>query len=201
MRAIIFAVGLMSFSGASAQVQPEDIFGGILDLIQDQINKDDQDTDSYVGQGVLLKDLGDRLVLGRVTLQPKGGVDSFNLPKCKQSNNQPVSALRFRVKGADAFVRRVRIGYQNGDVEVVDVQQTFTKESGSDWYSISNKGRCVDSITVRGYAETPAFGFGPGGQGGFNGWKKPGKPGKPIFMVKPSVLTFVGLKAKQKGGF
>lgn len=175
---------LLVGASAQAQVKPEDIFGGILDIIQDQIAKDQGD-DFFVSSGVLLQDLGNgRLALGRITLNNKSTLDGFNLPKCKLSNNQPVTDVRFRVSGADAYVSRVRITFQNNQTEVVDVDEVFEKQTASDWYKVKGDARCIKSITVRGQAMKDKFGSG--------------KP----FVIKPakaSVLTFIGLVADDNG--
>lgn len=222
MRHFIFLMAFIATNVASADVQPEDIFGGILDIIQDQINKDkDKKPQPAWGPGVILKDLGNgRIALGRVTLDGQNAMDSFVLPKCNVSPNEPVSALRFRIDGSDAFVKRVRITYQNNDQENVDVNEVYENGTVSDWYQVDTGSRCVKSIVVRGepYDNNFYYGdddnqFGLGSIKGFHHlpgqsehghgpqFPPPGHPGwggkPPVVIVhpQPTVLTFIGLKA------
>jgi hypothetical protein len=213
MKKVLLVLALCASNVALADIQPEDIFGGILDIIQDQINKDkNPGWDEDYGPGVILKDLGDdRIALGRIRLDKDNSIGSFVLPKCKTSPNELVSALRFRITGADAYVRRVRIVYQNGDMENVSVDETYESGTASDWYQVDTGSRCVKSITVRGEPVNNGFGFGNGNSGGFDldgvtGFShKPShldwdsKP--PVIIIKqdPTVLTFIGLKAETNG--
>lgn len=221
MKKVLLVLALFASNVASADIQPEDIFGGILDIIQDQINKDKNPV-SY-GPGVILKDIGnDRIALGRIRLDENNSMGSFVLPKCKTSPNVAVSALRFHVTGADAYVRRVRIVYQNGDMENVSVDEIYESGTPSNWYQVDTGSRCVKSITVRGEPVNNGFGFGNGdndggghfdldgiqgfdfkphgpdqfGLGPHPGWGKP-----PVVIIKqdPTVLTFVGLKTYSNG--
>ncbi len=252
MKKFVFVLAFLASTVASAQVAPEEIFGGILDIIQDQINKDQGKSTGY-GPGVILKDIGNnRIALGRVRLDADGqGQVSFVLPKCNQSENQAVTALRFRIDNADAYVDRVRIAFQNGETETVDVDKVYDENSVSDWYEIEGGKRCVKSITVRGksveiiddnhfgnqfgvdviqgfkkpfpgaYPPPPPPGHPgwghpnpppppPGHYPGNPGWGQPPPPpppgwGKPVpppyFEPAPTVLTFIGLKANNNGGF
>lgn len=220
MKKVLLVLALVASNVASAQVQPEDIFGGILDIIQDQINKDKNKVD--YGPGVILKDIGNnRIALGRIRLNDSESIGSFTLPKCNQSPNTPVSALRFQVSGSDAYVRRVRITYQNGDMENVNVDEVYDSGTPSDWYQVDTGKRCVQSITVRGGPVTIIDGFDNGGfDGGFElgpikgfkkgpqfppsghpGWGGPGwgGPKPPPAKPAPTVLTFIGLKADNNG--
>lgn len=149
MKKFVFVLAVLVASTASAQLQPEEIFGGILDIIQDQINNNKK---PGYGSGVILKDLGNnRIALGSIRLNADGqGQSSFVLPKCNQSDNKQVGALRFRIDNADAYVDRIRIVYHNGENELVDVDRVYDQNSLSGWYEIPGGKRCVKSITVRG---------------------------------------------------
>lgn len=185
MKNFIFMFAFLATNIASADVAPEDIFGGFLDIIQDQINKDKGGgtigSGPGYGPGVILKDLpNNALALGRIRLDANGeGLSSFTLPKCNGGANKPVTSLRFRIDNADVYVERVRITYQNGDSEVVDVDRVYDQASVSDWYEIPGGKRCVKSITVRG--NSVVILDGPYGFGGVKGYQKqfppPGHPG------------------------
>jgi hypothetical protein len=210
MKKVLLVLALFASNVASAAIQPEDIFGGILDLIQDQINKDkNPGWDEDYGSGVILKDLdNDRIALGRIRLDEDNSTGSFVLPKCNTSPNAFVSALRFRITGADAYVRRVRIAYQNGDMENVSVDETYESGTASDWYQVDTGKRCVKSITVRGEPVHDGFGFDNDNGFGLDGitgfGHKPGhldwdKPPGVIIKKDATVLTFIGLKTDSSG--
>ncbi|MCC6137216.1 MAG: DUF2541 family protein [Bdellovibrionaceae bacterium] len=215
MSQFILVLALLAGTTAQADIQPEDIFGGILDIIQDQINKDNNP--SYV-PGVILKDLGNgRIALGRIKLNDDSTLDAINLPKCNLSKNQPVTHLRFQVGGADAYVKRVKITFQNNTTETVEVDEVFEGKTASDWYKVKGDARCVKSIAVRGQAVNNQFGFDsefdldsfnykPGHSGAHPGGPYPGPggifgPGKPVIIKPPqsTVLTFIGLIEESNG--
>lgn len=196
MKQLLVVFTLLVSTTAFAELTPEQVFGGILDLIQAQIDKDKA---PQYGPGVLLKDMGEHIALGRLRLTDKNNADSFTLPQCKKSKNVVVSDLRFRVTGENVFVDRIRITYQNGEMESVNVNQGYQKNSFSGWYQVSGVSRCVKSISVRGVPMNDHFGLAPMPGGGHNGgWS--GNGFKPPHQGKSeAVLTFIGFKGKNSG--
>lgn len=180
-----------------AEVTPEQIFGGILDLIKTKIEEDKKDQEISYGPGVLLKDLGDQLALGRLRFTLKDNTSVFTLPPCKDSKNKVVSDLRFRVAGADVYVERIRITYQNGDTENVKVNDSYQENTASGWYQVAGGARCVKAIAVKASPIVNSFGLSPvpGGWPGHGSQHPPFGPGQ----KSEAVLTFLGFKIKGSG--
>jgi len=190
---------------AQADVQPEDVFGAIFDIIQDQIKKDKQDDlngdHDWKSNKVLLQNQGDKIILGRVFIDNETGVDNVNFPPCNQSPNAPVTHLRFVVKRADVFIEMIRVTFQNGVTHTFDVEEDFQDGDKSPWMDLAGNARCIKKIRVVGETNNvmmpPNWNNNPWNNHWNNhpGWNNgPGNNFEFGFNDEPSVITFVGLK-------
>ena len=217
MKKLILVAALFMSATVRAEITPEDVFGTIFDIIQTQIEKDKQNQNggnnnwqnnngwqdnSWKGNKVLLKDVGDKIILGRVFIDERGA-DRFDLPRCNQSKNQRVNRLRLVVNEADVYIDRVRVVFQNGSAQVIDVDDVFEDGERTRWIDLKGAAdRCIKTVRITGEVlqKQPNWGggFGPG-NGAFNpfgpgiGKPKPGKgPFKPF--KETAVINVVGQK-------
>ena len=140
--------------------------------------------------------------MGRMQMLPEGNISTLSFPNCNfKSKNKTVSHLSFYVSDEDVYISQVRITYQNGTQDVVDVDNEFTQNTYSNWYSVGVQARCVTSISVQGMSLAQWLPWP------LVWWihrpKNRNPPGKPIIVPQqPSTLTFIGYKAQaSKGGF
>lgn len=176
---LIVLIFAMSSASAQAKIDGEDIIKGIIGaIIIDKIidHQKDKEDDGFVWDDqseVILKDVGSQLILGTVVMPVGGSTETIIFPSCSaKTGNKRLSNLRFRVDQADAYVRSIRLTYQNGERENVFVDEVFRRKTSSDWYRLDQGNRCIKQIRVSGEA------LGSG-----KSWKD-----------RNSVLTFVGAK-------
>jgi hypothetical protein len=192
MKAVFLVTAILMSASARADVNPAIPFINFVgNVIQDKINDqnggnvdffdfDDQDADS---SKVILLDQGNKIILGQLTIDEEIGMDSFTLPKCNVSDNEPVSQIRFAVKKNDVAIDTVRVTFQNGKTQVINVSNDYSKGEKTEWFALKGvKDRCIQKIRVTGSAfhqwddgdsdfGGPGHGpgHGPGGHIGFGG--------------------------------
>jgi hypothetical protein len=102
------------------------------------------------------------VILGQVTLTDAKDRDVINLAPCKSSSNIPVRSIKLHVNRFQAQVDRLRVIYQNGQDQFLDVRKTFQPGSQSRWIDLNGDARCVDKIIIIG--DTNTLGRRPGKQ-------------------------------------
>lgn len=180
--------------GASAQaLDPKDVFGTIFDIIVSEINKDQPKPGKPIpptNDGVILKDSGDKIVLGRLKINENKTMDTVRFPDCvkKGAGNKRVSRVRFYVNEADVDVNTVTVTFQNDESKVFKLGQVYADGDASGWLTFRNSpnGRCIKKISVEAELDS-SWGNWNNGNGGWNGngnngnWgngpKGPGGPG------------------------
>ena len=101
-------------------------------------------------------------VLGRVRLGDAKDRDVVNLPPCKTSTNTAVRKLKVVAKKHQAEIDKLKVVYQNGQQQVLNVRDTFRVGTDSRWIDLAGEARCIDKIIVIG--DTNSFGWRPGKQ-------------------------------------
>lgn len=213
MKVLLLVTAVLMSTSVRAEVQPADVilpfFDFIADKIQDGnnnkvdfIDNDDMDWENpNWGSNVLLQDNGDRILFGTLTIDEVGS-DSFVLPRCQVSANDPVSHIRFAVKQANVSIDTVRITFQNGNQQVIAVDNEYLKGTRTEWFALNGlKDRCIKKIRVSGmgYKIKPKKGFGPGHidfGGGSIGIdiNFPGGSNGGVMVPDTAVLQVIGLK-------
>lgn len=206
MRKLILLVALCFGATSHAEVKPEDIIGGIFDIIQDQMNNNNSGTPGYHndnpgtfappfppgwpggpggpgpgpnnpgGNKVILKDNGKNLVMGALHILENGSSDQVNFPACGNKNKR-VKALRFRTDNAAVYVNTIWVTFQNNQTISVNVNKWFQMNTASSWFQLG-QDRCIKRIQATGQAHDHT--------------------NHPLKIY--SIMTFVGQKAKPGPG-
>lgn len=173
---LLMALVFTGFS-AHAQVQPEQIFGTIWDIIQDKINEDKGVNNpppvidnewNYGDNKVLLQQKGDQILLGRLSFDRTTDFDVVDLPRCNASPNQRIDRLRFAVQRGNLYVERLRVTFQNGQTQVFDINDDFMDGDRSAWIDLRGANRCIKRIRMTGELLTGPSWSGGNNNGNFN---------------------------------
>ena len=92
--------------------------------------------------------------LGTVTLSDATDRDEVNLPPCESSPNVKVTALKVDVKKFDAEINLLRITYQNGQKEELELRNHIQAGSSSRWIDLKGEARCIKRIVIVGDTDT-----------------------------------------------
>ena len=150
----IFAASLIAAISLSASADPNHL-DGRADL---RLTKNNN-----LHMGVV--DLGEAGERNQAGGEAKADLDIIKLPECRNTENRPVTALRFvvpkkKLHGADrgqdnkiAYIESFTVIYDNGAAEEIRVRQVFnnvTSAEGSKWYDLNRHRRCVRVVAVNG---------------------------------------------------
>ena len=105
--------------------------------------------------------------LGSVQLADAKDRDVIVVPPCKVSSNDKINEISFKVKGYGAEIDHLKVVYQNGDKQTLNVKNHFKVDSSSRWIDLNGKNRCIAKIVVTGDTNTRFF--------------RPGKQAKVVF--------------------
>lgn len=142
MKRLIFVIALATSANAYAQFNPFDFFNAILGIIESEVNG---------GTGPILEDSGDLIALGQVVLNRNKDQDTLSLPRCRTNGNERVSQLRFVVRKNKVFIERIRVQYQNNNVQTFIVNRTYRDRASSGWINLrGGNDRCIRKIRVTG---------------------------------------------------
>jgi hypothetical protein len=89
--------------------------------------------------------------------QKERNVLKFN--KCKTSKNRGITALKLRVKGETVEVDKLKVVFQNGTKQVLNVKDQFRPSQSSRWIDLKGQKRCIKKIILAGDVDT--FGYTP----------------------------------------
>ncbi len=92
--------------------------------------------------------------LGTVTLSDATERDEVNLPPCESSPNVKVTALKVEVKKFDAQIDLLRIVYQNGQKEELELRNHLDAGTSSRWLDLKGEARCIKRIVIVGDTDT-----------------------------------------------
>jgi hypothetical protein len=102
------------------------------------------------------------VVLGKVHLGERKDRDVVNLQPCKSSPNIPVRSLKVEARKFQAEIDRLKVVFQNGQEQVLQVRDVFRPGTDSRWIDLAGDARCIDKIVVIG--DTNSIGWRPGKQ-------------------------------------
>jgi hypothetical protein len=175
MKTVLLVTAILMSASARADVNPAIPFINFVgNVIQDKINDHngnnvdliDLDDEDVNYNKVILLDQGNKIILGQLTIDEEVGMDSFTLPKCHLGDNKPVSQIRFAVKKNDVTIDTIRVTFQNGKTQVIDVSNDYSNGEKTEWFALKGlKDRCIQKIRVTG----SAFHQWDGGDSDFNG--------------------------------
>jgi hypothetical protein len=90
------------------------------------------------------------IYLGSVLLNDSEESDLLHLPACASSFNARVHSLQLEVRRSSADIEKLQVQYQNGDVDLLSVRETFAEGAKSRWIDLSGNDRCIRFIRVVG---------------------------------------------------
>lgn len=216
MKRAILALGILFAGiGTHAAVTAEDVFGAFFGIIVNQINNANNNGGNNNNgnwgpedDNLILKDNGKNILFGTSTLDVNDTIGVLNLPRCGNSGNQRVSAVRFMVSGSDVYVHRLEVTYQNNAKENFAINRDFSDGDRSAKLNLrGSNDRCIKRLRISGevYEDNNNWGNGPWSGNNWPapvgsvtiGWGKPGKPNKPNKPNKwkeRSIISYVGIK-------
>ena len=95
--------------------------------------------------------------LGSVQLTDAKDKDVVVLPPCKVSSNRKVKKLAVKVTRFSAEIDSLKVVYQNGDKQTLNVKDHFAPNSTSRWIDLNGDARCISKIVVKGDTNTRFF--------------------------------------------
>jgi hypothetical protein len=94
---------------------------------------------------------------GMVSLSEQKDRDVLFMPACASFFNNSIHFLRLTVTNAPAEINFLKVHFQNGTQEVLNVREYFSVGSSSRWIDLRGGNRCISKIVVIGDAETPRY--------------------------------------------
>jgi len=70
--------------------------------------------------------------------------------KCLDRERDGFDGIRIEAKQGFADIKKVRVTYQNGDLDYLEVREDFQPGSNSRWIYLEGGRRCIDSIAILG---------------------------------------------------
>ncbi len=92
--------------------------------------------------------------LGSASLTDSKDTDVIYLPPCHFTGNRPVSSLKLEVKNFDAEIDKLKITFQNGEKQELEVREHIPAGGESRWIDLRGAQRCIAKIVITGDADT-----------------------------------------------
>ena len=100
--------------------------------------------------------------LGSIKLGESTERDVLKLAPCGSPGNRPVRSVRLEVRSYPAEINRLKLVFDNGGQETLDVNKVISPGSVPRWRDLPGDARCIDQIIVVG--DTQSAGWRPGKQ-------------------------------------